>query len=130
MSRVTPPPRTPYGCRYWCPSDGCYADFRISTTYSSILVDEPCIGLTDCHGTAIYEGDILRFDICGVTHGPEPESGIVGAVWYCEEDACWAIGRWEAGTSREWWYTFSDRIDRKTLTVVGNVHQHSHLLAP
>lgn len=129
MSRVTPPPRTPYGCRYWCPSDRCYADLRISTAYSGVLVVEPCIGLTDCHGIAIYENDILRFDIQGITHGPERDEGIIGEVWYCAEDACWAIGRWSESTYT-YHYTFSDRIDRKTLTVVGNVHQNADLLKP
>lgn len=98
-----------------------------------------CTHIKDNKGTLIYEGDILRFDIEGITHGPEREEGIVGEVWYDVEDGCWAIGCWEdtfpansitktPERRYRWYYQFSDRIDRETLTVIGNVHQNPELL--
>lgn len=116
--------------------DAARAHFRV----------DQCTHVRDCTGALIFEGDILRFDVKGVTHGPERETGLIGEVWYDPEVAAWSIGHWtepeyrhitgRAGDgdtvrpSYSWGYSFGgDRIDFATLTVLGNVHQHSHLLA-
>ena len=100
-------------------------------------VVEYAVGLKDCKGKDIYQGDILRFDLKAITHGPERETGEIGEVWYDVEDATWAIGRWEEiysalGSSLErrfsWYYQFSDRIDRATMEVIGNVWENGELL--
>lgn len=108
-------------------------------------VVEQWTGAKDSVETLIFEGDILRFDVKGITHGPERETGLIGEVWYDPEVAGWSIGHWtepeyryttgRAGDgdtvrpSYSWGYSFGcDRVDFATLTVIGNVHQHSHLL--
>lgn len=88
---------------------------------------------------SLYAGDIISFTIKGITHGPEREEVAAAHVWWCQEDACWAFGRWtqkvgsmNGGTewlrTWDWWYTMQDRIDRATITLLGNVFEHPHLL--
>lgn len=95
-------------------------------------------GLKAADGTTIFENDIIQFSICGATHGREREDGIVAPVWYCAEDACFAFGRYtvEKHTAPggmvvggwTWYYSMADEIDRATLKVLGNVHEHTSLL--
>lgn len=109
--------------------------------HAEALVVEQFTGLKDKTGRDIYEGDIVRFDMDGIAHGPERETNIVEPIWYCDHDACWALGRHTQRVTPsstnptaftaydyEWWYTFQDRIDRKTIEVIGNVHQNKELL--
>lgn len=85
------------------------------------------IGKKDNQGREIYEGDIVKFDICGVTHGRYRENDCLGEVWYCEEKAYWAIGKFK-NEDFEWHWSFSDDIDEKTLTIIGNVFENKELI--
>ena len=94
------------------------------------FVVERDTGMVDSKGKRIYENDIVSFTIKGITHGPEPDEVDSAQVWWCREDACWALGRWgkSGGWCGDWWYTFQDRIDRGSLKVLGNVHEHPERL--
>ena len=88
-------------------------------------------GLKDKNNKQIYEGDIVKFDIEGVDHGPEREVGNTGEVWFCEEDGCWAFGKYtnqQYNPPFDWYYTLADRIDRETLEVIGNVFENPELM--
>ncbi len=85
------------------------------------------IGKKDNQGREIYEGDIVKFDICGVTHGRYRENDCQGSVWYNEEKAYWAIGKFK-NEYFEWHWSFSDDIDEKTLTIIGNVFENKELI--
>ena len=74
-------------------------------------------GLLDKNKDEIYEGDIVKFDISGVPHGPEREVGEIGEVWFDEEFGCWSFGKKACG------YSLFDRLDKKSLEVIGNIFE-------
>ena len=94
------------------------------------------IGRKDNKNKEIYEGDIIRFDIKGQTHGPEREEGNIGEIWYNEEECNFAIGHYKSSpnpyvkgdTGRDWNYSFVDDIDWKTVEVIGNVFENGELI--
>ncbi len=89
-------------------------------------------GFVDQHGVRIYEGDRINFSTHGHTHGPEREDYQALEVWWCEEDGCWAFGRYVVPGSPAppgrfegqmlkgytWHFTMQDDIDRASLEVV------------
>lgn len=84
------------------------------------LVLQQFIGLFDRNKKEIYEGDIIKFDISGFPHGPEREIGLIGEVHFNSTLCCWCFGKDE--------YSFFDRIDKKSLEVIGNIFENSELL--
>ncbi len=89
------------------------------------FVIEQDTGLFTPDGASIFEGDIVEFSTNGHAHGPEREDGWRGEVWYCEEDACFMLSR---NNSHSWDFSMADDIDRKSLKVIGNVHENPELL--
>ena len=92
------------------------------------------IGKKDNQGREIYEGDIIKFNILGIHGGREPDMDCVGEVWYDEGDCNWAIGNYHYGSTidkkqdYDWWYSFMDDIDEKSLTIVGNIFENKELI--
>lgn len=84
-------------------------------------------------GVLLYEDDIIAFSVRGVTHGPDPEHVVAAHIWWSTEDACWAFGRWivpasERFPSYTWHYCMLDRIDPKSIKLLGNIWQNPELL--
>lgn len=95
-------------------------------------VVEQDTGLVDATGKPIYDGDIISFTIKGATHGREPDPVSNAQVWYYAEDAMWVFGHYadihNGFFQHVWWYSMADELDRATLRVLGNVHEHPELL--
>ncbi len=49
--------------------------------------------ILDKNNQEIFEGDIVKFDISGVPHGPERENGIIGNVFFDVGFGCWCFGK-------------------------------------
>lgn len=72
-------------------------------------------GLTDKHGTKIFEGDIVRLDIAGIVFNAvcKFHSGSFGLVWHYM-----GTDRWQAFTS----------ICHVEYEVIGNIHDNPELM--
>jgi hypothetical protein len=140
--RVPPLPAPPLDFRVWHLGDERYLDYAFGFDLRESgpeHIIELCAHIRDSKGTLIYAGDILRFDIKGMAHVRYREDNEIGEVWYDAEDGVWAIGCWQGihpanpilktpESTYTWYYSFADPVDRATLEVIGNVHQHGHLL--
>lgn len=91
-------------------------------------------------GKELFEGDIISFTIKGAPHGREPDECKAAHIWWCQEDGCWAFGRWtqtipasswmkdQSPHSFTWWYTMQDDIDPSSITLLGNIFESSELV--
>ncbi len=98
---------------------------------SKRTVIQQFIGLNDKNGKPIYEGDLVNFTIPGITHGPEREDLTSQEVHWAQEEGSWAFGWWEsvAYPGEFGYYTLGgDRIDAKTLEIVGNIFENPELV--
>lgn len=71
-------------------------------------------GLLDCNGVEIYEGDIV-----------EDHVGI-GVVEYSERKAAFKVN-YRNGIGK-WFIDYILKGERESIKVIGNIHQHAHLL--
>ena len=80
------------------------------------------IGLKDRNNQEIYEGDIINFETYGIPHGPERDFIKNAEVYYDEKIASFCFGRFNS-EDYEYTYQMTDRIDEKTVEVVGNIFE-------
>ena len=80
------------------------------------------IGLKDRNNQEIYEGDIINFETYGIPHGPERDFIKNVEVYYDEKIASFCFGRFNS-EDYEYTYQMTDRIDEKTIEVVGNIFE-------
>ena len=81
------------------------------------------IGIQDKNGVDLYEGDIINFEIRGIPHGPEREYIKNAEIFYSPEDAMFCFGKFKMNDGQDYWYSFADNIDRKTIEIVGNIYE-------
>ena len=79
-------------------------------------------GLLDKNNKEIYEGDIINFETYGIPHGPERDFIKNAEVYYDEKLVSFCFGRFNNGEYK-YTYQMTDRIDKKTLEVVGNIFE-------
>lgn len=80
------------------------------------------IGLKDRNNQEIYENDIINFETYGIPHGPERDFIKNAEVYYDEKIASFCFGRFNS-EDYEYTYQMTDRIDEKTVEVVGNIFE-------
>lgn len=110
--------------------------------YPSTIIDQ-WTGLVDAKtNQLIYENDIVSFTIHGAAHGRERDDTVGAQVWWCQEIAGWAFGKWTqnvelfdgekwvpTGKTYDWWYSAADDgFDLNALVVMGNIHENVGLL--
>lgn len=117
---------------------------RLFDLHAEKIIIDQSTGLVDAKtGLPIYENDIVSFTINGAAHGRERDDTVGAQVWWCQEIAGWAFGRWTqnvelfdgekwvpTGKTYDWWYSVTDDgFDLSTLVVLGNVHENPDLLS-
>ncbi len=110
----------------WLGDDGVFQHSCLSSVSSETAIIEQYTGLKDSEGKEIYEGDIVDQPYFNVLNG-KSYSGITRNVveWMDESGffaARWCISAPNVGRG-------PDLIGSKS-KVIGNIHQHSHLLTP
>jgi len=80
-------------------------------------------GLKDKYGKEIYEGDLINFTIQGFAHEAYPEDIKSAEVWYNPKDACFCFGRYKTNDFIDYYFSMADRIDLKTMEIVGNIFE-------
>ena len=87
-------------------------NYSVTRFFGLLYEDAPVMqftGLTDSKGTPIYEGDIMRH--------PEFVAGGPVVVKYSVDAASFTLNGWDGF-----------KTDFTEGTVIGNIHQHKHLL--
>jgi YopX protein len=116
-------------------TDGGYLRFHELDDGESILRWEQWTGLFDSAGRAIYEGDIISYDY---DLGVSPRGGPV--TWseysdgeYADHLDCWMVGGAPLSCLIKYascGYGMTSNVVPDSVRVVGNIHQHPHLLIP
>ena len=91
-----------------------------NSQYSNVVLQQ-FTGISDKNGKPIFEGDLVKFEIKGVAHGPEREYLKKAEVWFDEEIGAWSFGRFTNGRGDPFSYSLMDRLDLETLEIVGNI---------
>lgn len=113
--------------QHWVPKpqDVIYFDIMhvpdfIANTHNEIgewkrrFTVEQFTGIKDANGVDVYESDIT-----------EDHVGI-GVVEFCEKYAVFRIN-YKNGRCK-WFYDYTLKGERESITVIGNIHQHAYLL--
>lgn len=95
--------------------------------YENKILLQQFIGLLDKNSKEIYEGDIINFETYGFSHGPERDYIKNAEVYYDEKLVSFCFGRFDSGEYK-YTYQMTDRIDEKTMEIIGNVYETPELL--
>lgn len=116
---------------------------RLFDLHAEKTIIDQWTGLVDAKtNQLIYENDIVSFTIHGAAHGRERDDTVGAQVWWCQEIAGWAFGKWTqnvelfdgekwvpTGKTYDWWYSAADDgFDLNALVVMGNIHENVGLL--
>ncbi len=104
-----------------------YSYFLDREYFNDRFIFNQFIGLLDKNGQKIYEGDIINFEIYGITHGPERDYIKNAEVYYDEKIASFCFEKF-SGENFNYTYQMIDRIDEKTLEIVGNIFEKEESL--
>jgi uncharacterized phage protein (TIGR01671 family) len=103
-------------------SVGHFYKLCIETENDKFIIQQ-FTGLKDKNDKDIYEGDLINFTLKGFTHEVYPEDIEKAEVWFNDEDAMFVFGRYRTNDLLDYYFSMADRIDRKSIEIVGNIYE-------